>query len=75
MIWAGSIVGAVLGLIHAVYVYRVVSVRAPDNTSPNHMPAVYFALWTFVLWVLMGTYVLVLWLAGAVLYVIFKMLR
>ena len=73
MIWAGSIVGIVLGLIHAVYVYRVVSVQTPETTDP--MPAIYYALWTLVLWVLMGTYVLVLWLAGVVLYIIFKAFR
>ena len=74
-LWAGTILGAVLGVANAAYVYRVVARRNPADTVPNRARAVYFAGWTLVLWILFGGYVLVLWLAGAALYVVFKAFR
>jgi hypothetical protein len=54
-LWAGSAVGVVLGLVHAVYVYRCNAARARG---------LYAAVWTFGLWTLFGTYVLAFWLIG-----------
>ena len=75
LMWTGSLVGALFGLAHAAYIYRAISAQAAVGTSENHTRAVYFALWIFVLWVLFGSYVLVLWLVGAMLYIVFKMFR
>ena len=63
VLWAGAAVGAVLGLLHAIYVYRLVAVDGPVRAG-------YYALWTFGLWLLFGTYVLVLWVISAVAYAI-----
>lgn len=75
LMWIGSMVGALLGLAHATYVFRVVAKSVPSGVSPNYPGAVYFAIWTFGLWVLFGTYVLVLWVVGGVLYLVFKAFR
>ena len=63
VIWAGTVVGAVLGLLHAGYVYRLVAVD-------GHLRAGYYAVWTLALWLLFGTYVLVLWVISVVAYTI-----
>ena len=73
--WAGSAVGALLGLAHAAYVYRIVTKWGSTDIGPNHTRGFYYALWTIGLWILFGSYVLVLWLAGIVLYLVFKAFR
>ena len=73
--WTGAVLAALLGLAHAAYVYRAVSSQVSGDTAPNHTRALYFALWTLALWVLLGSYILILWLIGLVLYVIFKALQ
>lgn len=73
--WVGSVVGMFLGLAHAAYVYRVVANGAPADGESNHTRGFYFALWTLGLWILFGSYVLILWLAGITLYIIFKAFR
>ena len=75
VIWAGSVVGVLLGLAHAAYVYRVVAYGVSAGAEPNHVHGFYFALWTFGLWLLFGSYVLILWLIGVLLYTIFKAFR
>lgn len=75
LMWIGSAVGAVLGLVHAAYVYRIVTNWVPADMSPNHTRGLYYALWTVGLWILFGSYVLVLWFSGIVLYLVFKAFR
>ena len=75
IIWAGSVVGVLLGLAHAAYIYRVVAHEFPVDDEPNHVRGIYFALWTFGLWALFGSYVLILWLVGVSFYTIFKAFR
>ncbi len=70
VLWAGTLVGTVLGFIHAVYVYRLVAADAPAGATTNHARAGYYALWTLGLWVLFGTYALVLWVISVVAYAI-----
>jgi hypothetical protein len=72
---AGTAVGALLGLAHAAYVFRTVTNGVTSDVSTNHLRAIYFAVWTFGLWVLFGPYVLVLWMVGVLLYLIFKAFR
>ena len=72
MLWVGTIIGAILGLLHAGYVYRVVSL--PGGTAA-HARAGYYAVWTLALWLLLGTYVLVLWLISVVTYNIARPFR
>lgn len=75
VMWAGSAVGAVLGLVHAAYVYQIVTNWASADLEPNPTRGLYYALWTVGLWILFGSYVLILWLAGIVLYLVFKAFR
>ncbi len=75
LMWAGSVLGVLLGLAHATYVFNIVANGVSPGGSPNYKSAVYFAIWTFGLWVLLGTYVLVLWVVGVVLYLVFKAFR
>jgi hypothetical protein len=75
VLWAGTLVGALLGLCHAVYVFRVIEAEAPAESAPSYTRPAYYALWTFGLWVLFGSYVLVLWLTGLVFYTVFKAFR
>ena len=67
MFWVGTIIGAILGLLHAGYVYRVVSV---PGGAAAHTRAGYYAVWALALWLLCGTYVVVLWIISVVAYAI-----
>ncbi len=68
MLWAGTAVGAIFGTLHAIYVYRLVAVD-------GHVRAGYYALWTLALWLLFGTYMLVLWIISVVAYSIARPFR
>ncbi len=75
VLWAGTLVGVVFGLFHALYVYRLVMAEGPADAAPSHARAGYYALWTLGLWLLFGSYVLVLWLIGAAFWLVFKAFR
>ncbi len=75
----GGTVGAIVGLIHAWGVYVRQTSEIPERLS-NHPVAIraraaYFALWTFFLWVLFGTYVFYLWVISTVIYAIYNVLK
>ena len=72
VLWAGSFVGLVFGLMHALYVYRLVMAEGPADAAPSQARAMYYAIWTLGLWALFGSYVLVLWLVGAAFWLVFK---
>ena len=72
---AGTAVVALLGLAHAIHIFRTVATNVPSGVSTNYPRAVYFAAWTFGLWVLFAPYVLGLWIVGVLLYLIFKAFR
>ncbi len=72
---AGITVGALLGLAHATYIFKTVANNVPSGVSTNYPRAIYFAAWTFGLWILFAPYVLVLWIVGVLLYLIFKAFR
>lgn len=71
----GSILGAMFGLVHAIYVYNIVGSSGTTAATCNHAAAIYAALWTLVLWILFGTYLMLFWLIGAVLYLGFRWQR
>ncbi len=68
MLGAGTAVGAIFGTLHAIYVYRLVA-------ADSHVRAIYYALWTLALWLLFGTYMLVLWVISVVAYAIARPFR
>ena len=75
LLMTGMLVGALLGVFHAVYVYRLLATELPAGVTSGHVHAVYYALWTLGLWVIFGSYVLILWLIGAIFYAVFKAFR
>ena len=75
LVWVGTIIGMSFGLFHAVYVYRFAVTEPPADSASSRVRSFYYAFSTFVLWALFGTYVLVLWLVGAVFFAVFKAFR
>ncbi len=71
----GTLVGLLFGIFHAVYMSRLVSVGSGSETSINWTSGLNFALWTIVLWILMGGYLLGFWLIAVVFYLVFKAFR
>lgn len=55
----GVVLGAVVGLIHALHLFRERRVVAGTGA------ALWFAVWTVALWTLFGAYVLAFWIIGA----------
>lgn len=70
----GSAVGAVIGLFHAYHVYSRRLSESPgrliEHSVRTRASAGYYALWTFVLWVIFGSYVFFLWLISVVVYAV-----
>lgn len=61
LLLAGALVGVILGTIHAMHMYR----RRRAEGRADVAEAGYYALWTFVLWVVFGTYILIFWVIGS----------
>jgi len=63
--WIGSACGAALGLLHARYLYRQIIVRSTTAGATGvNRRGLYYAIWTFALWTIFGSYVLAFWLIG-----------
>ena len=78
VLWTGVVMGAVLGLAHGAYVYRsmVAAGRASiPSVGLRRIRATYYAGAAFVLWVVLGAYVLVLWLIALIPYGIKRLVR
>ena len=65
--WMVAAVCVVMGVTHACYVFNIV--RGTHNTvsDPPGQP-VLFVAWTILLWVLLGSYVIILWLISIPLF-------
>ncbi len=74
-VWLGTCVGALLGTLHAVYVYQRIAAEPPAAATANSLRPATYAAWTLGLWILFGSYLLGLWLAGVVFYAVFKAFR
>jgi hypothetical protein len=72
VLWAGMAISAILGALHAGYVYRLV---VNNNEAGTRIRALYYAVWTFGLWLLLGTYVLMLWVLSVAVYAVARPLR
>lgn len=59
----GTALGAAVGILHGLHVYRMQAARADGGPFRG----AYYALWTFALWSLFGSYVLAFWLLGGLL--------
>jgi len=60
-LWIGTGLGAALGILHAICVFRQQRTVAGRGVGT----AAYFALWTVALWTLFGAYLLFFWILGA----------
>jgi hypothetical protein len=65
-LWIGSALGAVLGLLHGACLYRDIAARAANGGAALNVRGLYYGVWTFALWTIFGSYVLALWLVGAI---------
>ena len=75
-LWLGSALGALLGLIHGVHIYRPIAARTPMGRGPaGKVQGLYYALWTLLLWTLFGSYVLVFWILGVLIYPIVRLIQ
>ncbi len=72
LLMIGSAVGVIIGLVHGCYVYFQRTREDPKKLAEHPVRvranAVYFALWTLVLWTAFGSYVFNLWLISVVIY-------
>lgn len=72
----GTVVGFIIGLFHACYVYTQRTKEDPIALSKSpakiRAGAAYFALWTLILWTAFGAYVFNLWLLSVVVYGIYR---
>ena len=72
----GTALGALLGLLHGVYLFRRIAARRPTGGIPNgKTQGLYYALWAFVLWILFGSYVLAFWILGLLAYPIVRLVQ
>ncbi len=67
----GTVLGALIGLLHAPLVYRS---RRRDEGA-GIIRSGYFAAWAFCLWTLFGAYVLAFWLVGLAGMVVLRLFR
>jgi hypothetical protein len=63
LVWIGTVLGAAIGLAHAAYLWRVTT-----QLGAGQGLALYRGAWAITLWTLFGSYVLVLWIIGAIAY-------
>jgi hypothetical protein len=74
-LFVGTLVGLAIGLFHARYLSRL-AVRWSGSAAPGTaISVISLSLWTCGLWILMGVYVLGLWLIAVVFYGVFKAFR
>lgn len=78
-LWIGTVLAVIIGLTHAVYVYRqeIGEYRAVlgRHALTVRLRASYYALWTLVLWLLLGVTVIFYWAIAVVPYLVAKIIR
>ena len=68
-LWIGSALGAALGLLHGIYLYRQQTARAlASSTTSSRAVGLYYGIWAFALRTLFGAYVLAFWIVGSIAY-------
>ena len=70
LVGTGTLLGAIFGMAHAVYVFTVVASHCGTARAPRYAAGLYAGAWTLFLWLLFGTYLLLFWLLGAALYLL-----
>ncbi len=76
VLWIGSGFGAIIGLVHACYLYRSFVRQAAnalgEYSALTRAKAIYYGLWTIFLWIVFGSYVLILWILSVIAFAIYK---
>ena len=78
VLWMGTLLGALFGLFHGVYIYRLILAEGTAGeaaTAGRRGKALYYGVWTLGLWVLAGGYLLFFFLLGLLFYLPFKAFR
>ena len=70
LVGTGTVLGAIFGMAHAVYVFTVVASNCGTASAPRYAVGFYAGVWTLSLWLLFGIYLLLFWLLGAALYLL-----
>ena len=70
MLRIGVIAAVVIGILHSAYIFRHVlgDARGHGPSFRNGLRALYYALWTMLLWAVFGSYVLFMWIISVVVY-------
>ena len=71
VLFIGGAFGLLVGIAHASAKFQTQRNRAgrhPNTQHNGNVPTLYYALWTVVLWILFGSYVLYLWIAANVVF-------
>ncbi len=71
LLWAGTMLGAVVGFFHALQVLQ--SRMGRPGLDP--VKTIWQAVWTWGLWTLFGAYVLTFWILGLICFGISRALR
>ena len=71
----GTLASLLTGLFHAIYMSRLVANNAGTSGTVHWPAALNFTLWTLVLWLVMGSYLLGFWLISVCFYIVFKAFR
>ncbi len=69
----GIAIAAIIGLIHAWRVYQNQVGRITDNPLMMKLSALYYGLWTFVLWLLCGSYLVYFWVTSTAIYAFYRL--
>ena len=79
VLWICSAIAAALGLCHAIYVYRQETNEFQSALSRHsvsvRLRAGYYALWTLMLWLLLGATVVIYWVLALVPFLIATSIR
>jgi hypothetical protein len=75
-LWIGSALGAAVGLLHGIYLYRQqVAWALANEPYSSKATGIYYGLWAILLWTVFGAYVLAFWMLGAIAWLIMRVVR
>lgn len=74
-IYIALLIGALAGTVHAMQVYKsrlIAYQNARQGVLGRHLQALYYSLWTLILWLLLSVCIFWFWMIGVVIFVIYK---
>lgn len=61
-LWTGTLIGAVVGFLHMLYVFATRLGRSELKPAKT----LWQGIWTWAFWILFGAYVLTFWVVGLI---------